>query len=158
MASDAAPPPPPTGPGLFFVNSKISKPDELSPEVFTKWYEEVHIPDIFKASTEGIDSGFRYYTTDASPVDRPYLALYPLRDVKFLSTPEFFGLPAHSDLLPGPSHFIFDVANFATRFYLRGDVTQSEENAASGKPVAGSDPEDDIDAYRSCGLHCGCRH
>jgi hypothetical protein len=36
-------------PGLLFVNSKITSPD-LSPEAFKRWYEDVHIPDIFKTS------------------------------------------------------------------------------------------------------------
>ncbi|KAF1810744.1 hypothetical protein P152DRAFT_475207 [Eremomyces bilateralis CBS 781.70] len=124
----------PTGPGLFYVNSKISKPDDLSPELFTKWYEEVHIPQIFKASTDGFDSGFRYYTTESEPVERPYLALYPLRNVKFLGSQEFFTLPAHSDILPGPNNFIFDVANFATRFYTLGDVNEPEGSASGPAP------------------------
>jgi hypothetical protein len=36
-------------PGLLYVNSKITSPN-LSPAAFTKWYNDVHIPDIFKTS------------------------------------------------------------------------------------------------------------
>jgi hypothetical protein len=36
-------------PGLLFVNSKITSPS-LSPEAFTEWYQDVHIPDIFNTS------------------------------------------------------------------------------------------------------------
>lgn len=67
-------------PGLLYVNSKIVKPDTLSPEQYTEWYEKVHIPDIFK--TNGIDEAFRWEAV-SSPMnpepERPYLALYPLK-------------------------------------------------------------------------------
>ena len=75
-------------PGILFVNSKITKPDELSPEDYTKWYEKVHIPDIFK--TSGIKEASRWETVDPKS-ERPYLALYPLEDLNFLETDEFKG-------------------------------------------------------------------
>ena len=73
-------------PGLLWVNSKIKAPDELSPEAYTKWYEDVHIPDIFK--TSGIHEAYRYQTLGQDD-ERPYLALYPLQDLDFLQTDEF---------------------------------------------------------------------
>lgn len=75
-------------PGLLWVNSKITKPDELSTQAYTKWYEEVHIPDIFK--TSGIKEAARWEAIDPSN-ERPYLALYPLEDLDFLQTDEFKG-------------------------------------------------------------------
>jgi len=104
-------------PELLYVNSKIVEPSKLSPELFTNWYNDVHIPDIFK--TTGIQEAFRYYTTaeDPSSIERPYLALYPIKSKGFLQSAQFRSIPVQSDMLPGPSHDIFDVADFDTRYY-----------------------------------------
>jgi hypothetical protein len=102
-----------SGPGLLYVNSKI-KDSTLTPELFTKWYEEVHIPDIFK--TGGITTAFRYISTRGNEVERPYLALYPLKDVAFLQTKNFRSIPVHSEVLPGKT-LIFEFADFDTRYY-----------------------------------------
>lgn len=107
----------PADPELLYVNSKITEPDKLSAKLFTDWYNDVHIPDIFE--TSGIRSAYRYITTSASPddVERPYLALYPVNAVGFLQSAEFGAIPVKSDVLPEPSHEIFDVADFDTRYY-----------------------------------------
>lgn len=120
-------------PGLLYVNSKITNSDLLSPELFTHWYEEEHIPDIFK--TSGIKSAYRYHTTagDAGEkviVDRPYLALYPLRDVAFLESTEFKSIPVHSDLVKTESRCIFDLADFDTRYY--GNVEKYDIAESAG--------------------------
>lgn len=75
-------------PGLLWVNSKITKPDDLSPEAYKTWYEDIHIRDIFK--TSGIREASRWQALDPKE-DRPYLALYPLEDLDFLATDEFKG-------------------------------------------------------------------
>lgn len=108
---------PSTEPELLYVNSKIVEPSRLSPELFTSWYNDVHIPDIFE--TTGIREAFRYYTTaeDPSSIERPYLALYPIKSKGFLQSAEFHAIPVQSDVLPGPRHDIFDVADFDTRYY-----------------------------------------
>jgi hypothetical protein len=105
------------GPGLLYVNSKITSPD-LSPELFTQWYQDIHIRDIFL--TTGIKSAFRYFTWSSEPatIERPYLALYPVKDVAFLYTAEFKAIPIHSDVLPVESKSIFDLADFDTRYYI----------------------------------------
>jgi hypothetical protein len=105
-----------SGPGLLYVNSKIISPD-LSPELFTEWYQDIHIRDIFL--TTGIKSAFRYFTSSSEPatIERPYLALYPLKDVAFLNSAEFKAIPIHSDILPVESKSIFDLADFDTRYY-----------------------------------------
>jgi hypothetical protein len=98
-------------PGLFYVNSKITDP-ELTPQVFTRWYETVHIPDILATpSPTGIKGAVRYH---AEHSDRPYLALYPLADVDFLESQEFHSIPVKSELLP-KSGSSFDVASFDAR-------------------------------------------
>ena len=77
-------------PGLLLVISKLTRPNEVSPQAFTKWYENVHIPDILK--TSGMKEASRWESTNPAD-ERPYLALYPLRDLGFLQTDEFKGEP-----------------------------------------------------------------
>jgi hypothetical protein len=119
MASSAS------GPGLLYVNSKITSPS-LSPEVFTEWYQDIHIRDIFL--TSGINSAFRYYTQSSEPakIERPYLALYPVEDVGFLYSAEFRAIPVHSDMLPGESKGIFDLADFDTRYYTNFGIVEGK--------------------------------
>ncbi|KAK5717026.1 hypothetical protein LTR17_016168 [Elasticomyces elasticus] len=131
-------------PGLLFVNSKITRPDELSDDAYTKWYEEVHIPDILK--TSGISEASRFLSIDPKS-ERPYLALYPLEDLDFLQTDEFFSIPVHHDSIPG-SHAIFDFGDFDTRYYKFVQHYEAE-NAKSGQPnfviAAAFTPTDDED-------------
>ena len=124
-----------SGPGLLYVNSKITSPD-LSPELFTEWYQDIHIRDIFL--TSGIKSAFRYFTQSSEPatIERPYLALYPMKDIAFLDTAEFKAIPVHSDLLPVESKNIFDLADFDTRYYinmgkLEGDLGSAGKSSRS---------------------------
>ena len=114
-----------SGPGLLYVNSKVTSPD-LSPELFTEWYQDIHIRDIFL--TSGIKSAFRYYTQSSEPatIERPYLALYPLKDVAFLYSAEFRAIPVHSDMLPVESKNIFDLADFDTRYYINVGILEGE--------------------------------
>lgn len=114
----------PSFPELLYVNSKIIKPDQLSPDLFTRWYNDVHIPDIF--ITSGIKEAYRYYTTsrDPSTVERPYLALYPIKFAGYLQSKEFASIPVKSGVLPGPNHEIFDVADFDTRYYRTTSASQ----------------------------------
>jgi hypothetical protein len=100
-------------PGVFWVAAKIINP-ELTPEVLKKWYDEVHFPDIIK--TSGMKTTFRYNALDPK-ADRPFFYYYPVRDLAFLQSEEFFKIPITIDLLPGPSHMIFDFVDFDTRYY-----------------------------------------
>ncbi|KAK3679195.1 hypothetical protein LTR78_000756 [Recurvomyces mirabilis] len=129
-------------PGILFANSKIKKPDQLSKEEYTRWYEQVHIPDIFK--TSGIKEASRWTALDPSQ-DRPFLALYPLDDLDFLDTDEFKAIPVHDDNLPGSGE-IFDLADFDTRYYKLAQLYEPE-NAKSGQPdfviAAAFTPTDD---------------
>src|ERR1700761_666818 len=115
-----------SGPGFLYVNAKITDPS-LSPELFTKWYQDIHIPDIFE--TKEILSAFRYYTTSSEKVDRPYLALYPVEDVGFLQTDKFRNIPVYSDILPGDG-LIFDYADFDIRYYTH---VKTKSKARHGK-------------------------
>jgi len=131
-------------PGILFVNSKITKPNELSPEAYTKWYEQVHIPDIFKSG--GIKEASRWKTINPKD-ERPYLAIYPLEDLGFMDSDDFKAIPVHDDSIPG-SHAIFDYADFDTRYYKFVQKYEAE-NAKSGQPdlviAAAFSPTDEED-------------
>ncbi|KAE9579204.1 Core atranone cluster (CAC) protein 1 [Colletotrichum fructicola] len=102
------------GPGLLFVNSKIIRPDLIDEESFFKWYDEDHIAEIL--ATSGIQSAFRFLDVNIGSVERPYLAMYPMRDIGFTQTEEFRNINVSSDMLPngGP---IYDLADFDVRYY-----------------------------------------
>jgi len=123
------------GPGILYVNSKI-KDASLSAAAFTSWYEDEHIRDIFATSPQGIFSAFRYYSTAPAAVDRPYLALYPLRDVAFLTSDAFRSIPVHSDQLPGNGP-IFNLADFDTRYYVLVNRQQRAADAGTCPPACG---------------------
>lgn len=101
------------GPGLLFVNSRISRPDLLDEEAFMKWYGEDHISDILK--TSGIKSALCFKNADPA-AEKPYLVLYPMQDIGFIQGDEFKKIGIHSDLLPngGP---IYDYADMFVRYY-----------------------------------------
>lgn len=102
-------------PGIFFVNSKITS-DTLSPQVFNRWYQDVHIPDIL--ATSGIKKAIRYLSTTPEGAERPYLAVYPVQDVAWVRSDEFKSIPVHSDMLPNESKAIFEIADFDSRVYV----------------------------------------
>lgn len=126
----------PTSPGIFLARSKITSP-ALSHEIFTKWYEQVHIPDIFKISDSfegvGIISGFRYYSTSPRTTKKPYLAIYPLEDVGYLEMKEFWSTPVEHAILDEASGKketkCFELAEFDMLPYELLKVTQLETSA-----------------------------
>jgi hypothetical protein len=101
-----------SGPGLLYVNSKIGNL-ELTDEIFNQWYNDVHVPDVFLA--KGIKSASRYKTSESGPVERPYLALYPMQDVQHLQSQDFLTITNQSDLLPNKGN-IFETVNFDIRY------------------------------------------
>jgi hypothetical protein len=100
-------------PGILWVSSKIANPS-LLPDTFRKWYDEVHVPHILE--TSGMKTAFRYEAIDSN-AERPFFAYYPVKDIAFLASDEFYKIPLTSDLLPGPSHSVFASADFDMRYY-----------------------------------------
>ena len=101
------------GPGILYVNSKIARTDLLNEESYMKWYGEDHIPEIIE--TSGINSAIRFKDVDPK-VEKPYLVMYPMKDIGFTQGDEFRKIRVHSDLLPngGP---IYDLADIDVRYY-----------------------------------------
>jgi hypothetical protein len=122
-----------SGPGILWINSKVTDPASLPVENFTKWYEQVHIPDIIAAGSklpsEGIVSSWRYKCLDTSR-PAPFLAVYKVPDMGFLQSPEFKGIPMTHESLPdnGPIHRF---AEFDARFL--GHVETWSSKSANGK-------------------------
>lgn len=102
-------------PGLLFVSSGIRPESSLTDDVFNKWYDTVHMPDII--ATSGVESTYRYKRTDGDTT-HPYLSLCPLSDVDFAQTMEIRSVPLTHEMLPGPTHHVFASAEFAMRLYL----------------------------------------
>lgn len=84
------------GPGLLYVNSKISNP-LLNEAKFMKWYSTDHIPEIM--ATSGINSALRFKNADEK-ADKPNLVLYPMQDIGFTQGEEFRKIRVHSEILP----------------------------------------------------------
>ncbi|KAI1845264.1 hypothetical protein JX266_008574 [Neoarthrinium moseri] len=101
-----------SGPGCLYVESKISRSDILDEATYTKWYEEDHIPEILE--TSGIKSARRFRDIDPN-ADTPFLAIYPLEDVAFLTSDEFRQISVKSDLLPDTG-LVYSLADFGVRY------------------------------------------
>ena len=102
-------------PGILLVRTKFD-PNATNSETFRKWYDQVHIPDLL--STSGPESAFRFEVAgDVSPATWPYLAVYPLRNIGWLLSEELAMVPLTSDILPGPTRHVQDVASFDMRSY-----------------------------------------
>lgn len=101
------------GPGILYVNSKIDKPEILSESQYLQWYDEDHIPEIIQ--TSGVNSAFRFKSPDEKAL-KPYLALYPMKDIGFTQGDEFRKIAVHSKLLPDNAP-IYDLAGIDVRYY-----------------------------------------
>lgn len=119
-------------PGLLWVNSKITSP-QVSKDSFNKWYNQVHNPDIF--ASQGIESACRYKSTNPS-ADHPYLALYHIKDLDFLTSAEFQAIPRTStDYFPGPTHLCFDYAHFTSRIYEHIDTYEPDPVVSGAQQI-----------------------
>ena len=112
-----------SGPGILWINSKVTDPDSLSVDSFEKWYEEIHIPDIIAAKPGGVVSSWRYLCVDP---DRPapFLAVYKVPDMRFLQSTEFKNIPMVHPTLPGNGP-IHRFAAFDARFLAHVETWKS---------------------------------
>ncbi|KAK5169766.1 uncharacterized protein LTR77_005744 [Saxophila tyrrhenica] len=111
-------PPNTSNAGLIWANSKPTNPETLTPDAFSKWYNDVHIPDVLK--TGAVTEAYRYEAID--PIeDKYHLAIYSVEDMDGLG----------EKLKPVPQDpAIFQNAHFDTRFYK---LVQRYESKDSGK-------------------------
>jgi hypothetical protein len=121
-----------TGSGLLYVGSKTRPSTAITNETYNKWYDEIHVPHILE--TSGVQSATRYIACSSSSsstgpdeLNWPFLAIYPIEDLKYLTTEEFASIPLVDDLLPGPNHSCVDCADFDQRHYASvGDFQLGE--------------------------------
>ncbi len=99
------------GPGILYVEARISRPDIMDEATYMNWYDNDHIAEIIE--TSGVDSAFRFIRRGA---EWPYLAMYEMRDIAFTQGEEFRRIRVHSDLLPG-TKLCYDLADNNVRYY-----------------------------------------
>lgn len=117
--------------GITWVSGKITKPDAISLADFESWYNDIHVPDIIKAT--GISAAYRYRAIDPS-ADRPYLALYPASDMEALASKDLAGVRQTSEYFPGSGRHA-DFADFDIRFYEFIQGFEKEGVAAGMAPL-----------------------
>jgi len=138
------------GPGLLFVRSRISPTSKniLDEPTFLKWYDDEHIAEV--VSTSGIQSAFRYVDVGkSSPTGdfqnlKPFLAVYPMRDLAFTLSDEFKKINVKSTNLPG-SGIIYDLADMDVSYLGFLGATPRKDGDGVGKlslTVAKSDNTD----------------
>lgn len=114
---------------LLYVASRVRSPPKISVDDFHAWYDSVHVPDVLK--TSAVSTAYRYNAaTDTTPW--PFLAIYPVHDLPQFVKGEYASIPSTSDLLPGPTHSCFDVAQFDIRGY-RPVASGGESDILAGK-------------------------
>lgn len=97
--------------GLLYVASRIKSPPLVSLELFRKWYDEDHIPNLCSANPkDGLVFAVRYKSTNSkadvvggeatADVPHPFLTVYKINDVHWLASDEFRAIPVTSNLLP----------------------------------------------------------
>jgi len=72
-------------PALLFVTALISDPTKTTDSKFNQMYNEEHLPDVLNYKKKVTDLALRYQNTDPSS-NRPYLALYPVKDATFFTS------------------------------------------------------------------------
>lgn len=121
------------GPGLLHVRSRISDP-KLTENVFTKWYDDEHIPEV--VATSGIKSGFRYIdTAKTSPHGnetnpKPFFAIYPLDDLRFTQSDDFRNISVTGREIPG-SGVVYDFAEFDVCYLGKRGVSVRKGGSSS---------------------------
>lgn len=135
------------GPGLLFVQSRITQPDVMSEEVFMHWYDTDHIAEVIE--TTGVDSAIRWKHDQLETTPLPYLSVYPLEDIAFLRTDEFKAIRVTSDLLPG-TKLCYDLAAFDVGYY---NIVQVADPTNKGKGQAKSLVTEQIETGDAAGLN-----
>lgn len=135
--------------GVFLVNSGITAKDTLDLETFTRWYEDIHIPDLLK--TSGAHTAYRFKSAAESPKldavvsTRPFLALYLIENTLWVAddNSEMWKVSLVHDMLPNESKNIFELAEFQMGLYEKLGSAGGEGIApAKSVVVVSIDPED----------------
>lgn len=118
------------GPGIFWVGSKIKKPDLLSWSTFLKWYDTDVLPVL--TELDGIESAMRLTAKDQSE-EWPNLVLFVMQDLALVRSGLIEQeLDRRTELLPGSSKY-YDHADFDCRFYNVISSCESSQETTMGE-------------------------
>lgn len=106
------------GPGILYVDSKLTQPELLDEGAYMDWYDNSHIAEIL--GTSGINSALRFKNVNLKH-NTPYLAVFPMSDIGFTLGEEFKSIGVHSPLLPEDAS-IHDLAEFHEKYLKLVDV------------------------------------
>lgn len=102
------------GPGIFWIGTKIKKPELLSWSTLHNLYDTNVLPVLTKIN--GIQSAMRLTAKDRSE-EWPMLSLLAMQDLALIRSGLIEqGLDQRTELLPGSSKY-YDQADFDCRFY-----------------------------------------
>jgi hypothetical protein len=87
--------------GAMIIHSSLSKDNSPSADAFNKWYNDKHIPDIFAAGA--ISAAFRYELLNPNATSAQFLAVYPVKDLAALASPEMQKVPMEDEIFGGAS-------------------------------------------------------
>ncbi|KAK3720360.1 hypothetical protein LTR37_003771 [Vermiconidia calcicola] len=77
--------------GLIFLSSKIKDPPKIADEQYNRFYSEAHAPDLLRPFSKkgGITNAvtLQYENTNSRSA-MPYLALHPVPDAQWISSPD----------------------------------------------------------------------
>jgi hypothetical protein len=73
-------------PGLMYVRSQILDPNVTSDDLYNRMYNDEHLPDILARDIAKI--ALRYKKIDPAAQEWPYIALYPVPDATFMTSPQ----------------------------------------------------------------------
>jgi hypothetical protein len=113
--------------GLIWVNSKITRPNDVSARDFLSFYADSHVPDVVQVP------GFKsaaVYKANASDAERPYLILYRLSDMKASDSEKLHELFAQEDVISMREKGNFDIREYEPVHSFE------EEGAKSGMRAA----------------------
>ncbi|EOD47858.1 Alpha beta hydrolase fold protein [Neofusicoccum parvum] len=141
-------------PGLLYVGASI-KGHALDEATFDKWYNEVHIPDVLSLPN-GPPAAFRYKNANPS-APFPFLALYVLPDVDFVTSEELANAEWRLDGLPADRTHLEEACDFDRRQYekiqtFEGQIPREGRAAkciiaVAMEPADGAEAEKDFDAW-----------
>ena len=115
-------------PGILYVDACFTDP-QLTLAAYDQWYDKEHIPHLLSMS--GCHAARRYLDVD-NTAQKPYLTLYPLKDVYWVHTAEFGTAidSTESDVLPQRSVFksvLFDGRSYTLVKEIEGEAGKMGE-------------------------------
>lgn len=114
--------------GLVWVNSKITRPNDVSASEFLNFYADSHVPDVVQVP--GFESA-AVYTANAPDTERPYLILYQMSDMKASESEKLHELFGQEDVISMREKGNFDIREYEPVQGFEG------EGAGSGRLAPG---------------------